>query len=149
MNGAPSLLRGRWPAIALVASLVLNGFLVGMLVAGSLRPHRSDGPRIVNYELRRLAERLPSDAVDRVAADLEPLAPRLEERIDKIRAIREEINQMAAAPTPDRAAIDRLFAELREEVARLQEEVQRATFDSLLELPAETRQSLAERPPSG
>ena len=35
--------KSRWPAVALVASLVLNGFLIGLLVTGPLRSRH--GPR--------------------------------------------------------------------------------------------------------
>ena len=40
MNAATGSLRRRWPAFALIASLILNGFLVGMMVTDSLKPHR-------------------------------------------------------------------------------------------------------------
>lgn len=145
--------RRRWPAIALVASLVLNGFLIGLLVTEAFRPHRGGHhrgtPRAVAFELRRLAERLPSDAVDQVAAELQPIRPQLETRLDRLRAIREDINRLAAEPAPDRARIDARLAELRAEGQAMQDEVQRATFDAILKLPPETRARLAEVPDSG
>ena len=53
--------QARWPAVALVASLVLNGFLIGMFVADSLKPHRRgfSGERFARFELRRFDDRLP------------------------------------------------------------------------------------------
>ena len=140
----------RWPAAVLVASLVLNGFLVGMIVAGSFgRDHRGSGSRIGGFELRRLAEKLPRDALDRVAAELEAQRPNLEARIQRLRAMRDEINAAAAQPDPDRAVIDERLAALRAESAALQEEVQRATYDAILKLPPEVRAGLAGKPSSG
>jgi uncharacterized membrane protein len=140
--------RKNWPAVALVASLVLNGFLIGMVAADSFRDrsHGHRSPRVFNFELRRLADRLPPEALDRIAAELEPLAPELQPHYDHLRALRDEINGMAAAPTPDRAAIDALLRRLRVESAAMQEAVQKATFDALLRLPPESRAGLA-RPP--
>lgn len=150
MSVATALSRGRWPAAALVASLVLNGFLIGMIVSDSLdRDHRRGGPRIGGFELRRLSERLPADAVDQVAAELQARRPAVEARIERLRAIREEINALAAQAAPDRAAIDERLAALRAEASAMQEEVQRATYDALLKLPPEVRAGLARKPDRG
>jgi uncharacterized membrane protein len=150
MAGATASLKRRWPAIALVASLVLNGFLAGMLATDWLRPRRGfTGERLATFELRRLDERLPKDAIDRIAAELRPLGPELDERIRALRAMREEILRLAAAPTPDRAAIDARLAELRAAASEMQQTVQRATYDALLKLPPEVRAVLARGETSG
>jgi uncharacterized membrane protein len=147
MNDFLGLARRRWPAFALVASLLLNGFLIGMLVTDSFRSHRGPrGHRAVSWELRRVADRLPDEAVEQVRAELAALAPAVEARFERFGAIRREVNTLAAAPTPDRAAIDAKLAELRTEATAMQEEVQRATYDALLKLPPETRARLAEAP---
>ena len=54
--------------------------------------------------------------------------------------------RLAAAPEPDRAAIDAKLAELRAESAAMQEAVQKATYDALLGLPADQRAHLADAP---
>ena len=144
MTAFPAWARRSWPAAALILSLVLNGFLIGMLVADSFRsPHRAPGPRAMNFELRHLARLLPSQAVDQIAAELQPLAPAFQARIERLRALRDEINRMAALPEPDRAAIDARLEALRTEAQALQAEVQRATFDALLKLPPDSRAALA------
>jgi uncharacterized membrane protein len=147
MSGLPAFLKRRWPALALVASLLLNGFLGGMIVADSLKPrHTFNGERLAGFELRRFDERLPPASVDSIAADLRPLAPDLDARIKRLRSIREEIMRLAASPEPDRAAIDERLAALRGESAAMQEAVQRATYDALLKLPAGDRTGLAKGP---
>ncbi len=147
MTGLAALLRRRWPAVALVASLLLNGFLGGMVVADWLKPHRGfNGDRVAGMELRRFDERLPEKTVEQIAAELAPLAPDLDQRIRQLRAIRGEIMRLAAEPSPDRAAIDKRLAALRAESAAMQEEVQQATYDALLSLPAEERAGLARDP---
>jgi uncharacterized membrane protein len=141
--------RGRWPRIALIASLILNGFLIGMIAADALhRPHgpRDRGPRIAGFELRRLADRLPREALQELQARLQPLSSEVEARVERIRAIRWDIDRIIAAPAPDRAALDARLAALRAENQGLQEEVQRATYDALLALPPEQRARLAEEP---
>ena len=54
--------------------------------------------------------------------------------------------RLAAAPDPDRAAIDERLAALRAEATAMQEAVQQATYDALLKLPAEERAALANHP---
>ncbi len=80
MSGLPDFLRKRWPALLLVASLVLNGFFVGMFVVDSLKHdrHGFSGDRLATFELRRFDDRLPPAAVDKVAGELKPLGPELE-----------------------------------------------------------------------
>jgi uncharacterized membrane protein len=144
---AASFLRRRWPAVALVASLVLNGFLGGMILADWLKPSRGfSGERVAGMELRRFDERLSEQTVEAIAAALRPLAPELDQRIERLRAIREEIMRLAAEPDPDRGAIDERLAALRSEAAAMQEEVQQATYDALLKLPAGERAPLANDP---
>lgn len=147
MTALTALLRRRWPAVALVASLLVNGFLGGMIVADWLKPRRGfSGDRVAGMELRRFDERLSEQTVERIAAELAPLAPGLDERIDRLRAIREEIMRLAAEPDPDRAAIDERLAALRSESLAMQQDVQQATYDALLGLPADDRAALANDP---
>jgi Spy/CpxP family protein refolding chaperone len=144
MTSMAAFLRSRWPAALLVASLVLNGFLIGMWAVDAFRTHhRHDGPRAANFELRRLADRLPREAIDQIAAELKPLDAGMKAHFERMRGIREEINRLAASPNPDRAAIDQKLTDIRAEAAALQEEMQKATYDALLKLPPETRAPLA------
>ncbi len=145
MSAFTALLRRRWPAVLLVASLVLNGFLVGMLVADWLKPRRGfTGERAAGFELRRFDERLSEAAVETIAAELRPLAPELDDYIRRMRALREEIMRLAASPDPDRAAVEERLIALRAEAATMQETVQKATYDALLRLPAAERSRLAD-----
>jgi hypothetical protein len=81
MNGFAGTLRRRWPAIALVASLVLNGFLIGLLATDWLKPRGGfSGARFAGLELRRLDDHLPKAAVERIAADLQPVGERMQDR---------------------------------------------------------------------
>ena len=122
--------------MALVASLVLNGFLIGMLVTDSLQPARGPLRRARRgFELRRLADGCRrGGGADRGRAAA--ARARIAERVRALRAMREEINRSPPQPTPDRAAIDERLAALRAEAPRMQEEVQRATYDALLEAAA-------------
>jgi Spy/CpxP family protein refolding chaperone len=144
MKAFPARARRNWPAAALTVSLVLNGFLIGMLVTDSFRPHRGPpGPRAMNFELRHLARLLPRQAVDQITTDLQPLAADFQARIERLRTLRDEVNHMAAEPQPNRAALDARLEALRTEAQALQGAVQKAMFDALLKLPPETRAALA------
>ena len=146
MNGLAALLRRRWPALALAVSLVLNGFLIGMFVADSVRHARRtfSGERFARIELRRIDDHLPKEAVDRIAQELAPVGPEIDRRLERMRAIRAEVMQLAAAPEPDRAALDEKLAELRAEAAAMQQVVQQTTYDALLRLSPADRAGLAE-----
>ena len=137
--------RPRVAATILVVSLVLNGFLLGLLAVDLLRssPHQKSEARVLSFELRRLADHLPESAVDHVATALESERADAEARLQRLKEMRSEIHRLAAAPQPDRPAIDARLEALRTEVAMLQAEIQRATFDALLSLPPEDRRGLA------
>lgn len=137
----------RWLVPLLVASLLLNAFLVGLLATDMFRhQRRGDKPSVVQWELRRLADRLPPEARERITGELAPLSAGFDDRFQALRAQRENISRMAAALNPDRQAIDARLAEVRAEGERLQADVQRATYDALLRLPPEMRARLAEAP---
>ena len=142
----PHLFKRRWAAIALVASLVLNGFLGGMLLADRLKPERHDGRSLADLELRRLESRLPPEAVEEIAAELRPLAPQLSEGFQELRALHAQILGLAAAPNPDLEAIEAQLAALRAKGSALQEIVQVRTYEALLKLSPEVRQRLAGGP---
>jgi len=134
----------RWPSWLLIASLLLNGFLLGMIAVDWLTPHRGRGrPSVVDFELRRLAERLPPDALRQVETELAPHAAGLDQRFAELRAMREDVYRLVAAPQPDRDAIEERLAVMRAERDRLQADLHRATYDALLKLAPEVRAELA------
>jgi uncharacterized membrane protein len=136
--------KARWPLIALVASLILNGFLIGMAME-AFRGHRGARvERVIGFELRRFAERLPRDATRKIAAKLEPLGPQLQPRFDKLRAMRGDVDRLLAEPVPDRAAIEARLASVRSEASALQADVQQAVTAAVLALPPEQRKNLAD-----
>ena len=149
MSAATVPARRRWPAVALVASLVAERL-----------PHRHAGDRFAEAASRRFRRTrspasscaasttgCPKEAVDQIAADAAAARPAMStERVDALRAMRAEIMRLAAAPEPDRAAIDARLAALRAEAAAMQEAVQRATYDALLDAAAgDARRPCAKR----
>jgi uncharacterized membrane protein len=145
MSGFAGFLRRRWPAVLLVVSLVVNGFLGGMMLTDALRPHHGiSAARLARLELRRLHDGLPPAALDKVAAELQPLEPDIASRLQAMRTMRAEILRLAAEPTPDRAAIDGRLADLRTIASGMQAEVQKTTYDAVLALPPQDRARLAD-----
>ena len=140
--------RARWLWVALGASLALNGFFVGLAATdvGRKQLGHHDGERqlrIFRSEIRGFKGRLSPESIATIETALRPLEPDIQARIDRLKSLRAEIDRHAAAPQPDRAAIDDLLREIRLEVGAMQDSVQRATFDALLALPPEARAPLA------
>src|SRR5688572_16678582 len=117
------LRRKNWLAVGLVVSLALNAFIIGALATDFLRVKWHSGDRDLRafrFELRWLENRLTPQAVDRVEAGIAEARPSVAEYFSRLRDQRAELGVLAAAPEPDRAAIDRQLATIRKEVAALQ-----------------------------
>lgn len=140
--------RGRWLAGALVVSLAFNAFFVAAVATDMLRVKWSGGKdrevRALRFELRWLDERLDPEAFRQVEAAVAAARPNVIAHTDRLRELRSELAALAAVAEPDRVAIDAQLAAIRTEVEAMQAEVQDATMDALLALPAESRARLAE-----
>jgi len=130
----------------LVVSLAANAFFVSATVTDLARfRHGSEdkSPRIIRTELRWLKDRLSPDAVSSIETQLDALRPDIMVRIERLKTLRSELNNLVAAPVPDKAAIDAHLRDIRIEVGAMQEQVQSRTFEALLNLPADQRAALA------
>ncbi len=136
--------RGRvpWLFVALAASLAVNAFVIGAFATDVLRFSYA-AKRPVSFELRWLEERLAPEDFAVVNAAVEASRPDAHARFDRLRALRNEVGVLAAAPEPDRAAIDAKLAEIREEQREMVGNLQATIIDALLDLPAAARSSLS------
>jgi len=134
--------RRRWLAYGLLASLVLNAFLIGLAATDFFRPGHVGGP--LRFELRWLQAKLPDSDFGRLKAAVDAIGPSVQAHIDRMREMRVELGTMAAAPQPDRAAIDRKLADIRSELDAMTKEGQETITATLLSLPPESRARLAE-----
>jgi uncharacterized membrane protein len=147
MNGAGRPNRTRWMIGALIASLALNAFLIGVLATDLVRSsgrHGKQGSRALSFELRWLEGRLPPEGLDRVAAAVAAARPDAELRIARLKELRQGLGELASVPQPDRAAIDARLQEIRAELAMMVANSQKVAMDALLALPPETRSRLAD-----
>lgn len=126
--------------LALFASLALNAFLAGLVVQDWMKPPQRGG--LVRVESSYVIERLPAQRRIDVSRELRELGPELRPHWVRLRALRREIADLAAAPKPDAAAIDKRLAEIRTITTGVQERVQRRLFDAVLRLPPDTRKTL-------
>ena len=136
----------RWLGVGLVLSLALNAFFIGAAATDMIRFDADrDGHRhgVLRYELRWLAQRLPSDAMAKVEAAIAAGRPEAQRHIERLHALRTDLGLLLAAELPDRAAIDAKLAAIRSELDAMLAGAQGATVDSLLTLPPETRKTLA------
>jgi hypothetical protein len=138
--------RRSWLVYGLLASLVVNAFLIGLAATEFFRPQHVGGP--LRFELRWLEAKLPADAFARIKAAVDAIGPKVEAHIDRMKDMRVAVGALAAAPQPDRAAIDAKLAEIRAELGTMTAEGQATVADALLALPPDTRARLAENPGS-
>jgi hypothetical protein len=149
MNRLWDVLRRRRVLVAiLVLSLAVNAFFLAKEVTDAVRHSgpRFGPPRALTAELRWMARRMPEEASERIQAALAPLRPDVEARLTRMRDLRREVERLAAAPQPDRAAIDERLEAIHREASTLQQMVEKTTYDALLELPPEMRAGLSEPP---
>lgn len=135
-----------WLSIALVASLAVNAFLIGATATDLVKmrwPFTPPPP--FRFELRWLEGRLPGDGLRKVEDAVAAVKPETSGHFDRLRALRQQLAELIAAPTPDRAAIDAKLVEIRAELTAMQTRVQAASTDALLSLPPDMRAGLAER----
>jgi uncharacterized membrane protein len=130
----------RGVVLALFASLAVNAFLAGLLIQDWMKPPQRGG--LVRVESSYVIDRLPAQRRAEVSEELRDLAPELRPQWTRLRTLRREIADLAAAPTPDAAAIDKRLAEIRAITSSVQEQVQRRLFDAVLRLPPDTRKTL-------
>ena len=131
----------------LVVSLAVNAFFVGATLTDMARfRHGGDdkSPRIIRTELRWLKDRLSPDALESIERQLDTLKPDIMARLERLKTLRRELNDLVAAANPDKAAIDAHLRDIRIEVGAMQEQVQSRTFDALMKLPPEQRAALAQ-----
>lgn len=140
-----ALFRRRALGAVLFVSLVLNAFFVGLAVTEWRRDKAPAGPRVLRIELRWLEKGLTGEGVKRIEAALARLQPDVEARIARLRTMRGEVNVLAAAQNPDRAAIDAKIAAIKAESVAIQAEVEKTTYDALMALPPEMRRGLGNQ----
>jgi len=134
-----------WLFIAFAVSLAVNAFFVGAIATDVFRFSAAE-KRHVNFELRWLEERLGPQDFAVVAAAVAAARPEAEAHFARLRVLRQELGVLAAAPEPDRSAIDAKLVEIRTEQSAMVASLQTTIVDALLALPAPSRETLALEP---
>lgn len=135
-----------WLFIALAASLVVNAFFVGAIATDMIRLSYA-AKRPLNFELRWLQARLSEDDFAAVLTAVEAGRPAAESHFARLRELRNELGLLAAAPEPDRAAIDAKLEEIRSEQRTMMSGLQGTILDAVLALPPASREPLARAIP--
>jgi uncharacterized membrane protein len=137
-----------WLFVGLAASLALNAFFIGAIATDVFRFSAAE-KRHVNFELRWLEERLAPEDFAIVAAAVGAARPDAERHFTRLRSLRQELGILAAAPDPDRTAIDAKLVEIRAEQSAMVAGLQATVVDSLLGLSGPARAALVEDPATG
>lgn len=150
----------RWLTPALLASLGLNLFLVGLqagewfrqrqLPAPVAAPRPTDsapgtstpGEALVRGVVQRALAAVPPDQRAGVEQRLGSHRPEIMRANRELRAARERVRDAFLAEPIDRAALERAYAEQRQRNLALQEATQRAVLDAMADLPLETRRAV-------
>lgn len=135
--------RRRWLLWGFMASLALNGLLIGAVVSG-LFAGQTERRGMFFRETRIIGENLPEEQVQSLRRSLREMIPEMRNQWRRLRELRREINALAAHPEPDRDEIDARLAEIREITSTMQADVQTRLFDELLAMPPEVRSRLVE-----
>ena len=142
----PPRRRRGWTWGLLVASLVLNLFLVGLLAGGRLAQgpvggfNPAAGPGFVPHLVRSL----PPAARELAEARFVDRRPAIRGQVVELRRRHRAIYQALTAERFDRAALEQALAALRGEVGDLQASIHQALVDVADQLDAEQRRQMAE-----
>ncbi|MHA1537004.1 MAG: periplasmic heavy metal sensor [Alphaproteobacteria bacterium] len=133
-------LSARTLGIALIVSLAVNLFLVGIFVAGFFfyRPahHAHSGQPFPHWAARRS---LDSDARGKVKAIWREARPALRMRVRAMRKARREVRRQLRADPLDRKALDVAYGELRERTIAAREAMKDVLTKVAFTLNAEQR----------
>jgi len=132
----------------LVASLILNVFLVGGLAGGAYRLLWSEqaplANKIAQRGLRFVAEDLSSEQRRSFQKLLRETRREARPLIASAREARVEVRKLVAAPSFDREAVTAAIARTREADVAVRMRVEQALISFAEALPAEDRQKLAD-----
>lgn len=141
-------MKGRSWKIVLVASLVLNVFLVGAIVGGAYQwfAARAAGGVVVaqHTALRFAAEPLPAERQKAFADGLKNARRDGRQFVREGREGRRDVLRLLAAPQFDRAALDAALARTREADSSLRAKVESSVADFAATLSPEQRVEFAE-----
>ncbi|MFL9882367.1 periplasmic heavy metal sensor [Paraburkholderia agricolaris] len=142
-------MNGRSWKIVLVASLVLNVFLVGAIVGGAYQWFAAHGAMTPVQAQQRTALRFAAETLsaERQKAFLDGLKKARREGRDFARDAREgrhEVLRLLAAPQFDRAALDAALARTREADSSLRAQVEGSVADFAATLSPEERVEFAD-----
>ena len=142
----PPRRRRGWTRLLLVASLVLNLFLVGLLAGGRLAHgpiggfNPAAGPGFVPHLVRSL----PPAARDLAQERFADRRTEIRRQVVELRRQHRAIYRALTAERFDRAALEAALAEMRGQVADLQASIHRAMVEVADQLDAEDRRQMAE-----
>ena len=135
----------RWLVGGLVASLLVNLFLAGMLTGRFLFSARPPAQAQAGAVMRQGAIReLPEEERLRFNAVMAAQGPALRDGRVKLRQLRQQVRQAIAAPHYDAALVAQRFAELRAAGEAQQSLQQNTLAQALGQLSASSRASVIE-----
>lgn len=144
----------RWALFALLGSMAVNLFLVGMIAGDWARGRRPlamafdrPGPRdggetMVRGVVERMLGAIPAEQRGTVEQRLAGHRPEIQRANRELRVARERAREAFLAEPLDRAGLERAYAEQRQRNGDLQATIHRAVLEAMAGLPVETRRGV-------
>ena len=133
---------GRGQAALLVVSLALNLFLGGILVG------RVTGQAVAESQTRRsiqaMLEPLPDAKRDLVRKEIAAAMPGVRQRFAALQSARASLAEEMMKPAPDKAALERGFADVQTQTTAIGSELQQAMVRALPLLTQEERRAMVQ-----
>ncbi len=129
----------------LVASLIANALLIGLLIGGGLKKSTTPTPQVSPNELqiaRSIHDVLPEEARRSVRRQFQQALRATQPERREIRRLRRKLRRMLLAETYDQAAVAAIFAELRAADSAMRASLHEELIQQLGELSLEQRQSV-------
>ena len=133
----------KWQGVILSASIILNVFLIGFLVArvgGPNAPHAQRVP--MQMELRTLPPGISFEAREEIEHEMRLHREDVEQAYERLREVQEEINDITSEDDFDRGELEEAFSEMAELESAIKVRMREAYVNAMRDVSRENRREL-------
>lgn len=130
----------KWQGVILSASIILNVFFIGFLVArvgGPNVPHEPRAP--MQMELRTLPPNISFEAKEEIEHEMRLHREDVEQAYERLREVQEEINEITSEEDFDRRELEEAFREMAELERAIKTRMREAYVNAMRDVSRENR----------